>query len=237
MLSLLGLLAGATVVRVDVAENLPIETAHRIATTLAAAIEHDTGRTAVAETRPTGDCATDACVAEIRARTGAEDVVLLRLYRAISTIGLFAQVAGGRPHKVELDADEATWAPALSALAIELFPRKARSSARTVAAPHEAPPPPAATPPSPILPAIAVSLGGALTAASITLFVAADRRRSEIDGEIERGTVDGIIYGISHADAARRYDRVNAEVWAGIGLGVGAGALLLTGIVWWLLLE
>jgi len=86
-------LASATVgIRLEESEELSIETAMQIAEGLGRAIQTRSGLSPVIDDPVWGVCrAADRCLPEVRARTGAGDIVLVKLFGAPKKVRLIAQ--------------------------------------------------------------------------------------------------------------------------------------------------
>lgn len=147
----LPLLAYGAVVglRIDDVTDVPLERAIQIAEELGHAIEHDSELRAVVDDPSWSRCTEPGrCLAELRARTGAGPLVLLRIYGGLTQIRVFAE----RPEaeqktkaEVDLPLDAAGASAATDALVHRLFPELLhRAQAPLVLAPPgpPAPPPP-----------------------------------------------------------------------------------------------
>jgi len=142
------LVYGAVVaVRIDDVTDVPLGRAIQIAEEFGHAIEQDSELRAIVDDPSWSRC-TEAgrCLAELRARTGAGPLVLLRIYGGLTQIRVFAErpeTEGGGKAEVDLPLDSEGASAATHALVHRLFPELLhREGTRLGLAPQLPPGPP-----------------------------------------------------------------------------------------------
>ncbi|MCK6547530.1 hypothetical protein L6R52_16900 [Myxococcota bacterium] len=187
----LGLVVGVTAVHVEDAEDLPRDTARAFAESIVDALGGVSGAPHVLDDDAVWEACSPgaACLDEIRARTRAEDVVLVRLFAGPTTIRAilrFVSAGAHAPtHTVQGDVPRATeaWPDALGALARELYTHAPRPEPEPTDAALVAEPPAKAEPRS-TLRQLAPWLGFAASAASLAAGVgfglSSDRAKDEL---------------------------------------------------------
>lgn len=220
-------LVGADVgLRVEEHEDLPLETALRLAESLGRAIEQRTGRSFVIDDFVWEPCrAEDRCLGEARARTGAKDVILMKLFGAPKKIRVIAQRFGLEATRSEANVpiEVNAWGVPLEEMARLLFPNDRKPEPKKV---EEPPLVPVKTEPLPPQPSIApwVLLGAGATALVVGSVFGVSSR-------LARNTAEG--EPLSDMQFADERDRLKAHGWAAnilwpVGaLTAGAGAYLL----------
>jgi hypothetical protein len=121
-------LAGATVgIRLEETEELSIEAAMQIAEAFGRAIEVRSGLSPVIDDPVWGVCrAADRCLSEVRERTRASDVVLIKLFGAPKKVRLIAQrFRFGLPpderFEINIPIDRESWSTPLEEAARNMF--------------------------------------------------------------------------------------------------------------------
>lgn len=130
-------LAGATVgIRLEESEELSIEEAMQITEAFGRAIQARSGLTPVIDDPVWGVCrAADRCLPEVRARTGASDIVLVKLFGAPKKIRFVAQKfrAGLPPdqrYEINVPIEREAWSAPLEEAARNMFEPKVELKAR-----------------------------------------------------------------------------------------------------------
>ncbi len=133
--------AGTIAVHVEHLEGLPDAQADALAQAIAQVAEVASGRSAKLD--PARGACKDkaACVEEIRARSGADAVLLASAYGAVSKIALFLELyergRGMEEMRVDLELAEKSWRPALVRALSALIPRAQKE--QVAIAPREEP--------------------------------------------------------------------------------------------------
>lgn len=131
-------------VHVEEVANTPLELAEALTSSLAAALKDRTQVSPSVDTLDWPACsADDRCLPEIRARLGAQEIVLLRYFSGPTLIRVVAhrmRPDENTPHpaiEVDIPKDRARWHGAFAALAAQLY--ESRTADRVIV---EAAPPP-----------------------------------------------------------------------------------------------
>jgi hypothetical protein len=211
-------------VHLEDAQGLSADIAQELARGIAKSVEELTGASAVVDDQLwEGECTKpDRCAADIRARTGTEQVVLLKAYAAATRLRLVADLSdidSKVVHTVQADLgrEPETWPGTLRGFAQILFPLSSASRAQqvdVVAPPTE--------PPSRTFSWVAFGAGAASLGGAIALRLAANTQHDNYNAAM---TMDA-------ANSAK-----NATIVDGTASNVLFGAtavLVASGVVWWL---
>jgi hypothetical protein len=119
-------LSATTAVHIEEAGEQALGTARLLAEDLARSIERRTASPAVVDERVGGECR-DRCVSAVRQRTGADEVVLLRVFRSPTLIRLVAERFKGTATPTTTASRDINnvpeyWKGALDGVAASLFP-------------------------------------------------------------------------------------------------------------------
>lgn len=145
------LITASVTVRVEDAPGVTPEETRLVSEALAAAIQERTGATHALDLARDYPCdREDRCLEEIRARTGAEEVVLVKLLGALTKIRLLAEAvnlgSGSRRNaQADLPREQEGWKAPLAGVALILFPGGIQ---QTISPRAKAAPPPATAPPA-----------------------------------------------------------------------------------------
>jgi len=228
------LVAAPIALHVEAMEGVAGDDAAELVQSVRAAVEK---RAKVVLHEEDAGCASDrkACVGTVRAATGAEAVVLVRAYAAVTTIGLFLELhvpaRAARKKNINLRSTK-TWRVAIDAVVSDLLsgwtPPKLRPEPalplRTVA------PEPAESGVSAVA-AAAFGIGAAAAAASASLYFWASSDEQSLDRALEMKDASGRINGITIADAQTELDSINLRRNTAAGLGLAALGGALTGAI------
>ncbi len=212
--SLLSLYFGVAV-SVEEVREVPADTAERVAAMVADEISRTTGVPPVLDHRLWSSCAEGArCLAEIRARTGEQDLLLLRIFGGPLSIQLVAEKTGDAtaPRTVDLPKrDEGQWRSLIAGTIATMFPAKATPQIDAETPPIE--PPRSAVPDW--VDWILLGAGVASCGVATAFAVSSGRARAAAEEEyLEGSTFD-------------RYDRRRREHQnVAIASGVAGGALI-----------
>jgi hypothetical protein len=222
----LALAAADVGIRVEEHEELSLETALHLSESLGRAIEARSGRTFVIDDFVWERCrAEDRCLNEARARTGAADIVLVKMFGAPKKIRLIAQRFGKEATRAEINVpiESNAWGAPLEEVARLLFPNDRRVEPKK---PEEA----AVVPLKPLPPPDEVShapwvlIGAGATALIVGSVFGVSSRMARHSAENE---------ALSDLEFADSRDRIKAHGWTAnilwpVGLlSAGAGAYLL----------
>lgn len=200
----LPLLAYGAVVglRIDDVTDVPLERAIQIAEGLGHAIENESELSAVVDDPSWSRCPqVGGCLAELRARTGAGPLVLLRIYGGLTQIRVFAERPGPEQSaKAEVDlplggAD----APPLQALVHRLFPDLPRRSPAPLLLGQSAPPPPSPR----LAPWVVAGTSAVALVVGVGLGLSSKAARTEVetvphsDADIARLTAETQAHGLA----------------------------------------
>jgi hypothetical protein len=163
----------------------------------------------------------DRCVGEIRTRTRADEVVMLRMFAGPTRIRLLAErvAIAGRTAvsaEAELKQDEETWKSALDAVAATLFPESAAKSGTVIVSPTSLEPHK-----RDYVPLIAACSSAALLVAG-GVFVA---RRSSDQSALPSGAVVPTDYWNNHS-------QLETDTSLAVGFLAAGAAALVVGVVW-----
>jgi hypothetical protein len=187
-------LAGATVgIRLEESEELSIQSAMQIAEAFGRAIEARSGLSPVIDDPVWGVCrATDRCLTEVRARTGARDIVLLKLFGAPKKVRLIAQrfPLGAPPDarfEINVPIEREAWAAPLEEAARAMFaaglkepPKLAAQSPQVTAQEH---PPPIKSSEGSIAPWVLLGAGATALVVGSVFGASSRSARSAVEGE------------------------------------------------------
>lgn len=228
------------VVHLQVAENVAEVEAKRIVERFAEASRVASGlEVQVYEGWACGD--QEDCAQKLRAQTGASQIVLLRLFGGITTIGLVAEL-DGRSERASLDIEVSEERSGAIARLVKMFWREpaVRKPPPELPKVQETPPPRAIVEPpkieesSSVGPWVILGSGLALGAASAVLWATAASSRRSVDDRLAMRNSDGEISGISYSDALDAYSSINLRRNLSLaGLGAASTALAVA-LVWWL---
>lgn len=250
--------ASPLVLHVEVADNLTDSDTAELTRHLSKAVARRTSREVrVDPAEPSGPCDAE-CQRSVTERTGAPDLVLLRFYGAITSIGVFVSRAPGtsEPLRVDVDRDPASWPEVFGSIAASLFPSKSPPLAERAPSPPSpsrgrAPDPapararPAASvalsqgivdePPSRSGPYLLAGAGAVLAAAGAALTVSWSVSLDDVEGRLAARDDRGRIEGIGHQEALDAYASINLRQGLSFA-ALGAGAAALGGaVIWWAL--
>jgi hypothetical protein len=212
------LFAGAGVgLHLDQYGGLQLEDATEVVDAIARAIEHETGTKPVLDDPLAPACTSDdRCLAAIRDRTKADDVVFVVVFGAPTKLRLIAERAAsarsGGEKKIELDVprDRSAWTSPLERVAHQLFPEGKTLPAQPPIALEATPKPSGGLRTTPI---IAFAGGGVALATGIAFGIVSHNARTEIettelsdsdyDSTLHRmratGLVADILFGVAAA--------------------------------------
>lgn len=233
------------VVHLDVADNVGDGRSRTLVNGLARAIEQRSGeKTAVDD--HTGECG-EGTVDDIKARTGAREVVCVQLIAAITTVGVFAFVSNHRELQAREDLDNAPdrWPAAMKLIAERLFPGGAVKA--------KAPPPKVAEKPAyapsmqhetatrETIPVPETSMGpyvmfassGLFLLLSGAIFIAADTALRDVEHKLGVRDGENQVIGVTYEDAVERYDTINIQRNVSAVLGGAALSTAIAGLVWY----
>lgn len=186
-------LAGATVgIRLEESEELSIEEAMQITEAFGRAIEARSGLTPVIDDPVWGVCrAADRCLSEVRSRTGANDVVLVRLFGAPKKVRLVAQkfrlgMPPDQRYEINVPIEREAWNAPLEEAARNMFEPKVELKAR-VEPPklelHKDPPPIAPASETSIAPWVLIGAGATALIAGSVLGLSSRSARGAVETE------------------------------------------------------
>lgn len=226
----LGLVVSVTAVHVDDAEDLPRDTARALAESVVASLRASTGAAHVLDDDAVWEgCAPGVtCLDEIRARTRADDLVLLRFFAGPTTIRvvlLFVPDGASAPtHTARGDVPRSpdAWPEALAKIAGELSAQAPRARAETSDDLTATAPPrvEARSTLRQLAPWLGFAAGAAATAAGLGFGVSSDRAKEELRTRVVFGPE------LDALEARGRDHAVLADVFFGVAI---AGAI--TGVV------
>lgn len=218
MLSLVGLLVGATVaLRVDAAadDRSVLELGLRVAL-------EDRGHQG--QILKPGSCGGAACTP---ASVGADELWLVNAIPAVSTVRLFVEVerASGRlERELSLGVDRTAWASELSSLVQELLGRAAPVAVEAQGG--------SAISPGSVLRGGLLVGGGALVATAVGLFVSASASESSLSRALDARDAEGLVSGINYYRAEDELSSINLRRNLSLGLGLAGAAALVGAAIW-----
>lgn len=221
-LILISATVGLSVQQVD---EVPLAEAMQLSSEIAAAIEARTGREVVIDDPTWASSCTDrdACAAEVRGRTGAQSVVLLRVFGALTLLRVAADRAEGNALdriEVDLPREGKDRSEPLKALAEKLFPNAKPPPPRAADLAADPAPPLADTEKKgSILPWVIVGAGAAAGLGGIGFGLSSRAARNDSQSPtIDDPTFDTLAdRAVSHGTAANILFGVGA---AAIGVGL-----------------
>lgn len=234
------------VVHLQVAENVAVSRAKGLTQRFVEEAKSASGLEVKAlEGQVCGD--QDACAKKLRAQTGATQVLLLRLFGGITTIGVVVE-SKGQIERASLDSDAPeSWPAVIRSMVRQYWPEPVRVSPPQPPA-VKATAPPASTldvtavtqTPSPqhtksfAGPWVFLSSGLALGIVSAVLWGTADSSRRSLEEKLSMVDPDGKIVEISFDAATDAYGSINLRRnLSGASLGAMSAALVVA-FVWWL---
>lgn len=197
--------------------DLPRADAIAVVRTLADAIADHTRRDVHVDDPLWPACDSGGCIDDVRARTRARDVVLVRVIAGLTLIRVIAHRVGAAP--VEVDVTHDRLGAECRSLARRLFPEGAP--------PPVTPPLVAAAVPRPELPSVApwVVVGGAAVALAVGVGFGASSRSARVDSQDP---------ALSPDDFDRLADRTQSHaIVADVSFVVAAVAAVTAGVLWW----
>lgn len=235
------------VVHLDVADNVGDGRSRTLVNSLARAIEQRSGEKTILDSH-TGECA-EGTVDDIKARTGAREVVCVQLIAAVTTVGVFAFISDHRrlQAREDLDTSPDAWPAAMKLIAERLFPATAPPNTKkrepTVHKPAVAPAMQRETVRTESVPAQETSMAphllwgssGLLLVLSGTMFIAADSARTDIEHKLGVRDAENQIIGVRYEEAVDRYDTISTQRNVALVLAGAALGAAITGFVWYAL--
>jgi hypothetical protein len=217
-------------VHVEEAGELERAEAAAIAEQLARAFETRTSSTARVEDPAWWGCpeeSEDRCVREVRARSGAADVVVLRLFGGARSVRVIAdryaeQASAPKNATIDLARTSTVWDQTIGELAAALFPeargrREGSAVASMIAAPSGE---------SSSLHYVLFGAGAASAAVSAVLWITAQNARSELESDVH-----------PYAEYDSLNSRMRTHALLSGALMITAGVAIVAGVISWLLAE
>jgi hypothetical protein len=147
------LLVGADVgLRIDDARGVSNDDVAEICGVLGKAIEDRAKLTSAIDAAETSCTRADRCIEDLRARTGATDILFIRFLGVPTRIRLLIELfplratVASKTVELDLTRTRSSWAATLAGVAAELFPKREQPVAQPARSP-ELQPPPEKTPP------------------------------------------------------------------------------------------
>jgi hypothetical protein len=196
-------LAATTGIHIGETDHVPYQDALSLVETMAGLIEERTERPVVVDASEWEQCrGRGPCLDAVRARTRAEDVVIVRVIAGPLTLHVASErfyfdVAATRTSSASLPKNEReSWRPRLEKMVVRLFPELPE-----VAPPPPSPPPPlvqVATEPPPepsIAPWVVLGVSGAVAAVGTGFGVSNYVAKNQLEGQVvlidERADLEG----------------------------------------------
>lgn len=201
--------------------GLEVQAAEGIATEDLGALTVEVSRAIQRRTHKPVRIVQSDCVKEIG------ECVLVRVYAAVTTIGVFLVRYGVGEQRVNLTFNRKDWRPPIDGAIEDLFP---------IALPPVQPklpptPSPAVDPSAPVLGYVLISTAGVLGATATALFVSATVSNQRLEDELGMKDSSGHIVGVTYTDAESRLESVNTRRNAAAIVGAVSVATLIAGVI------
>jgi hypothetical protein len=242
----LGALAHVSVaVRVELVEGFERAEVESIVSRLKTSLEREVPGPVVIDPKIGEACdERSTCLLDVLQRTGAEEVVLLRVIRVVTKIGLSAERV--RPHTVGSIVAEATLYPelgqqteAIDKLVGELYPKTAVPAGPRLEVAETVPKARLDAEPQgvPILPLVGLAAGLAAVGTGAGLWIGARNTEDDLRTRLAIRDSNGLISGVSLQGAQDRESSINRQRNLSAVFGVAGGVLIAADLIWFLYLT